>query len=79
MIKIIILVKDISLNLNGTFNLDVKIVVNDGITQLDYQFKDIVFISSQIELEETLGQLAKVKLEEDLGFQLNNEDIFILY
>ena len=29
MTKIIILVKDISLNSNGTFNLDVKIVVND--------------------------------------------------
>lgn len=79
MTKIIILVKDISLNSNGTFNLDVKIVVNDGITQLDYQFKDMVFISSQTELEETLGQLAKIKLEEDLGFKLNNEDIFILY
>lgn len=79
MTKIIILVKDIFLNSNRTFNLDVKIVVNDGLTQLDYEFKDIVFISSQIELEETLGQLAKVKLEEDLGFQLNNEDIFILY
>ena len=79
MTKIIILVKDISLNSNGTFNLDVKIVVNDGITQLDYQFKDMVFISSQTELEETLGQLAKIKSEEDLGFKLNNEDIFILY
>ncbi len=79
MVKIIILVKDISLNENGTFNLEVKIVVNDGITQFDHLFKEIEFISSQSELEEVMGNLAKEKLEKDLGFQLKNEDIVILY
>lgn len=79
MIKIIILVKDISLNEDGTFNLFVKIVVNDGCTQLEHTFENIPFISSQDELETTLSNLSKIKLDADLGFNLSNQDIFILY
>lgn len=79
MIKIIILIKDISLNSKGTCDIDVKIIVNDGITQLEQTLEDIEFISNQEELEHVVSTRCQSKLENDLGFSLKQEDIFVLY
>lgn len=79
MIKIIILIKDISLNSNGTCDIDVKIIVNDGITEMEQSLENIKFISNQEELENAVSAQCQVKLEQDLGFSLKQEDIFVLY
>jgi len=79
MIKIIVLIKDISLNPKGTCDIDVKIIVNDGVTQLEETLENIDFISNQEELENVVSNQCQIKLEEDLGFSLKQEDIFVLY